>query len=101
MRTISAAALGLALLLPAQAGALEIKNIRSTYGPQGPTRADNKLLPGDSLFLMYDIVGLAIDQASGSAQFFVTMEIFDAKKKSIFKKDNNLNERLASLGGKT
>ena len=46
---------------PAQAGKLALTNVRLTNGILGPVRTDAKLLPGDSLFVFYDIDGLAFD----------------------------------------
>jgi hypothetical protein len=79
----------LALLLsctPAQAGKLEVTNVRATHGVLGAPRTDAKILPGDILHLAFDIGGLQSD-AQGRMRFGVTIELFDAKDKSVFKQD--------------
>jgi hypothetical protein len=78
-----AAALSLA---PAQGDALKLTNVRLTIGELGPTRKDSKLIPGDVLFIGYDIDGLTID-ADGTAKYTMAMEVSDAAGKLIFKQD--------------
>ena len=78
-----AAALSLA---PAQPDALKLANVRWTVGELGPTRKESKLLPGDLLFIGYDIEGLAIDP-DGNAKYTMAMEVADSAGKLIFKED--------------
>jgi hypothetical protein len=77
-----AAALSLA---PAQGG-LQLTNNRLTVGELGPTRNSNKLIPGDLLFIGFDIEGLTIDP-EGTAKYTMAMEVTDAANKIIFKQD--------------
>ena len=42
-------------MLTPENGALT--GVRSTHGVLGPTRADNKFLPGDSVLICFDIEG--------------------------------------------
>lgn len=93
-------ALGLLAVVPATARALEIKNIRPCYAPTflGATRSDLKVTPGDVLFFTYDIEGLSFDPKTGKATFVTTMELLDAGKNQLFKKDTP-NEAVAQLGG--
>jgi hypothetical protein len=77
-----AAALSLA---PAQGG-LQLTNNRLTIGELGPTRTSNKLVPGDLLFIGFDIEGLTIDP-EGTARYTMAMEVTDAGGKIIFKQD--------------
>jgi hypothetical protein len=42
---------------PADAGSLQIKNDRFTYGVFGPERKDAEVIPGDVLILAFDVVG--------------------------------------------
>lgn len=72
---------------PAQPSAgVQLNNVRMTVGELGPTRKDSKLLPGDVLFIGYDIDGLTID-ADGTAKYTMAMEVTDASGKAIFKQD--------------
>lgn len=94
-------ALAVALALaPAQGeGTLELKNVRNTYGVLGPTRTDAKLLPGDVLFVAYDIEGVTIDKA-GKVQYSMSMEVTaDVDKTSIFKQDPAEKVDFVPLGG--
>jgi hypothetical protein len=90
----------LAALAAGQASGLEVKNARLAHGPFGVVRAEKKFLPGDFLFLMFDIDGLATDDKTGKVSFETTLEVFDSKKNSIYSKDKNpLVETLLQLGG--
>ena len=72
---------------PAQpAGDLKLTNVRMTVGELGPPREGTKLLPGDVLFIAYDIDGLTIDP-EGTARYTMAMEVTDAAGKLIFKQD--------------
>ena len=75
-------------LAPAQqpTGGLEMKNVRLTVGELGPPRPSNKLLPGDLLFISYDIEGLSIEP-DGTAKYTMAMEVLDAAGKPIIKQD--------------
>lgn len=77
---------GLLVLTPSAAQALELKNIRPSYGPLGATRLDSKFLPGDYLFITYDIDGLKLDDKN-KASYVILLEVFDANAKAIFKKE--------------
>lgn len=78
-----AAALSLA---PSQPNALKLTNVRWTIGELGPERKGNKLLPGDVLFLGYDIDGITIEP-DGTAKYTMAMEVSDGAGKLIFKQD--------------
>ena len=88
------------LALPTEASAIELKNFRSCYAPlpYGATRLDAKCLPGDFLFLTYDIEGLKFDEQTGKASFVTVLELFDENAKLIFNKETP-NEVIAQLGG--
>jgi hypothetical protein len=93
--------LALAMLaVPALAPAIDLKNFRSCYAPLpfGATRPEAKCLPGDFLFLTYDIEGLKFDDKTGKASFVTVLELFDDKAKLIFKKETP-NEVVPQLGG--
>lgn len=91
-------ALALVSLLPGWADALEIKNPRLTHGPLGATRTDTNFLPGDYLFMSFDIDGLTFDPKTGKASYQTVLELYDSKNKKIFSKDTP-NEVSAMLGG--
>ena len=88
-------ALGLA---PGQAGELTVTNIRSTYGLLGSTRLDNKLLPGDRFFAVFDIENIKVDE-NGRVLYSMGMDVSDSKGKSLYKQDPRELEGLNSLGG--
>jgi hypothetical protein len=85
---------------PAQGGELKLTNVRVTVGELGPPRASTKLLPGDILFVGYDITGLNIE-ADGIAKYKMSMEVKDAAGKSIFKQDPRELNDFVPLRGNT
>ena len=88
-------------LAPAQgpaAGTLEIANVRNTYGVLGPTRADSKLLPGDILFVSYDLDGITIDK-EGRVHYSMVMEVVDKAGKATLKQDPLEKIELVPLAG--
>ena len=69
-----------------------------TVGELGPPRPSSKLLPGDILFIGYDITGLTIEP-DGLAKYKMSMEVKDADGKSIFKQDpRELNDFVPLRG---
>jgi hypothetical protein len=82
--------------LPNLVDAVEIKNIRPCYAPFGATRLEAKCLPGDALFLTYDIENLTLKD--GKASYVTTLELLDDKGKAIFKKETE-NNVVPQLGG--
>lgn len=85
-------------LLPTSSFAVEIKNIRPCYGPLGATRYDTKCLPGDVLFMSYDLEGLALDPATKKASYVTILELLDAQEKVLYKNETP-NEVMPQLGG--
>lgn len=86
-------------LTPAQAGQLQLKNDRFTYGLFGQERKDSNFLPGDLAILSFDIDGLHI-QADGSARYSMGMQLYSqAKKKNVFEQEPQKMEVGYSLGG--
>ncbi|MBN9521965.1 hypothetical protein J0H58_26200 [bacterium] len=99
---LSTLALAAATLAPAQppAGALQLNNVRLTVGELGPARKDSKLLPGDVLFIAFDIDGLSME-ADGKTLYTVGMEVTDAANKLLFKQDpRELRDTVPLRGGK-
>jgi hypothetical protein len=81
-----------------QSGDLELNNIRSTYGLLGAPRPDDKLLPGDMLYVAFDIDNIRID-ADGRVLYSLGLEVVDSKNKPQFKRDPVDIEAVNSLGG--
>jgi hypothetical protein len=80
------------------AAALEVKDIRSTYGPFGGVRPGNKFLPGDVLWLAFQVEGLAMDADSGLVKYKLTLEVFDSKDKPVFNAKPIEHQLWLSLG---
>jgi hypothetical protein len=99
-RTLVALSLAVLAFSPSAAFALEIANIRSSYGPMGATRPDAKLLPGDVLFMTYDIVGLKFDDKTAKASYETKLEFLDGKGTQLFERKTP-NAVSAQLGGNT
>jgi hypothetical protein len=69
-----------------QATDLKLSNVRFTIGEMGPPRKEVRFLPGDIVYLSYDIVGLTID-TDGTARYRMAMEISDNTGKVYFKEN--------------
>ncbi len=96
MNRLAIAALFALGFLPGVSSAIEIKNIRPCYAPFGATRFESKCLPGDVLFITYDIEGLALKD--GKVSYVTILELLDATGKSLFKKESE-NDAIPQLGG--
>jgi hypothetical protein len=79
-------ALAALTLSPAQGGELKLTNVRLTIGELGPQRPNAQFLPGDLVFVGYDITGLPIEE-NGDATYKMAMEVFNESGKSIYKQD--------------
>jgi len=88
---------GFLAFVPSSAQALELKNFRMAHGPLGATRVATKFLPGDYLFITYEIEGLKVDDKN-KASFVTLVEVFDAANKTIFSKETP-NVLIPQLGG--
>ncbi len=87
-------------LVPSLSSAVEIKNIRPCWGPFGATRYEAKCLPGDILFVTYDIEGLEVDPKTKKAAYDTTLELLDANDKDkVLFKNPTTNEIVPGLGG--
>lgn len=87
-------------LAPAQApaGGLALSNVRSTYGELGGARPGSPLLPGDVLFVCFDIEGITIDP-EGKVQYTMGMDILDKAGKTFYKTDPTTKADFVPLGG--
>ena len=74
---LTALAMAAVLVAPSQPAELKLVNVRTTAGELGPVREASKLLPGDIMFIAFDIDGLTID-AEGVAQYSMLMEVTNA-----------------------
>ncbi|MGH7223076.1 MAG: hypothetical protein ACRELF_07605, partial [Gemmataceae bacterium] len=84
---------------PAQAGQLELKNARVTYGILGQERKDTNYLPGDLVVLAFDIEGLKV-APDGLAKYSMSVKLYDHKqKKVVFEKVPQQMEVVNTLGG--
>lgn len=84
---------------PAQpAGTLQLTNVRLVIGDLGPTRTNTKFLPGDVVFIGYDIEGLTIEP-DGITKYTMAMEVLDAAGKPIFKQEPKEITELIPLRG--
>ena len=77
---------------------LKLSNIRATHGVLGPSRTEKKVLPGDSVFICFDIDGITVN-TEGKVQYSIATEVTDAKGKLIFKQEPRDMEAVLSLGG--
>lgn len=86
-------------LAPAQTPALKLTNERITFGGAfGPTRPDNKILPGDTFFLGFDIENLKLD-TQGKATFSIGVNVTDSAGKSVYEQKAAEQENFLFLGG--
>jgi hypothetical protein len=82
-----------------QAGPLNLTQVRTTYGELGAPRTETRYLPGDYVFVAFDIEGLTVD-AEGKVAYSMTMEVIDKANKPVFKQDKPAeSEQLLPLGG--
>lgn len=79
-------------------GGLTLTNARTTYGELGSPRPLTPLIPGDSLFLSFDIEGITTDP-EGRVQYSMYMELFDAAGASKFKTEPANKVDFVPLGG--
>jgi hypothetical protein len=85
---------------PAQPAGLQLSNVRMTIGELGPARPDNKVLPGDILFVGFDIDGITVDP-NGQAKYSMAMEVLDKAGKPIFKQNpRDLDDFVPLRGNK-
>lgn len=83
---------------PAQPPDLKLNNVRLTVGELGPPRESNKILPGDVLFIAYDIDGLTID-SDGIARYTMAMEVTNPTGKAILEQKPSDRADFAPLRG--
>jgi hypothetical protein len=95
----STLALATALTLAPHAGGdLKLTNDRATYGYLGPTRTENKVLPGDIYYVAFDIENLDVGE-DGKILYSMGMELLNSKGKPEFSQDPRDLEARNDLGG--
>jgi hypothetical protein len=83
---------------PAQAGKIQLTNVRNTHGEIGGTRPDTKFLPNDCMFVAFDIEGLSVG-TKGDAKYTMAMEVLDAAGKPVLKPDPGTRTDYVPFGG--
>jgi hypothetical protein len=83
---------------PAQGGGLTLADARLTAGILGPTRKRPAFLPGDSVFVSFDLEGITIDD-SGKVTYRTATEVVDGSGKTVYRQQPRDLEAHASLGG--
>jgi hypothetical protein len=83
---------------PAQKDDLSLTNVRFTRGVHGPVRAEAKVLPGDTLYVSFDIEGITVAD-DGKVLYSTGIEVLDSSDKSIFGQAPKDLDATASLGG--
>ena len=71
-------------LAAGQSGQLKVSNVRTTHGPLGPARSENKILPGDLVCLCFDVMGFQAN-AAGKVHYGVGLDVIDSKGEIVFK----------------
>jgi hypothetical protein len=85
--------------MPGQTDQLSFLNVRSvTGGYFGPERQSNKILPGDTYLLIFDIAGFRINP-EGKILYRMAMEVTDSRGRVQFKHEPEDREAYNSLGG--
>src|SRR5262245_37282639 len=77
---------------------INISNIRHTYRDLGATRPDTNYLPGDVIFIAFDIEGLKMND-EGKVSYVMGLEVLDKAGKAIFNAPPTKNEMILPLGG--
>jgi len=83
-----------------QTGKLAVANDRLTYGHLGPPRETAKYLPGDIIYLIFEVQNMTFD-GDGKASYAVGLEILDAKGTPLHKQQPRNATTRNYLGGTT
>jgi hypothetical protein len=95
MWKMSVGVLMLLTWLAAPASALELKHMRAAYGPFGKERENNKFLPGDAVFVYFEMADLQADPKTHIAQFQIVMDLLDSKGNLVFNQKKDDQAELA------
>src|SRR5262245_25459671 len=91
-------ALAALTLAPAQTDGLTLSNDRVLFGELGAVRPDNRFLPGDLVFVSFDIDNLKANDA-GVVRYSMGMEVVDKNGKAVFSQKPVDAESILPLGG--
>jgi hypothetical protein len=94
----SAVAVTLLGLASGQAGNLSVANDRLTYGHLGPARDSAKYLPGDVIYLTFEVNNMTFDK-DGKASYAVGLEMLDGKGTELLKQQPRSASTRNYLGG--
>jgi hypothetical protein len=83
---------------PGQTGTLKLTNVRLTVGELGPKRADAKFLPGDIVYIGFNITGLTIEK-NGVGRYKMSLIVTDKSGKAVFDGGSRELEELYPLRG--
>jgi len=98
---LTTVALLAALTMPiGHADGLTVSNVRQTYYLLGPTRTDDKVIPGDSYHIAFDIDGLKA-APDGKVQYAMGLQVINSAGKVEFGSDPSPKEVYNALGGST
>jgi hypothetical protein len=87
-------------LLPDQGGRLALTNAQFTQGYMGAERTGNQFLPGDVVYLRFDIENISVDE-TGRIRYRMGMELRDARGKPLFRQEPADRVAYNALGGTT
>jgi hypothetical protein len=88
-------------MAPAQTGEPEFKNVRFTYGLLGQARKDDKFLPGDAVYLAFDVGNMKVKE-DGRVLYAIGLEVNKkGDSKPILKREPQDMEVTNTLGGGT
>jgi hypothetical protein len=85
-------------LTPAQDSELKLSNPRTTYGFLGSPRENAKYLPGDVLFLAFDIKGMTVGK-QGEIKYSLALDMKNAAGAKVFGQLPQVIESANSVGG--
>lgn len=85
-------------LTPAQDSQLKLSNAHTSYGILGGPRESNKFLPGDVLFLTFDINGMTVGKR-GQIKYSLGMQMKNSKDVSVYSQLPQIIEAANTLGG--
>jgi hypothetical protein len=98
MMTSFLLAVSLSLTTAQTPAAINLTNVRSTYGELGGPRPLAPFTPGDVMFIGFDIEGITNDE-QGRVQYSMGMELFDAAGASKYKNEPTNKIDFVPLGG--
>lgn len=84
--------------LPDQAAPMNLTQVRATYGPLGAPRKDHQLLPGDQVFVAFNIEGITV-APDGRVLYCMETEVLNRQGKVVFRQEPRDLEAVNALGG--